>query len=361
MLEQMAHSRFLPENAGPIVLLVDQDQAWLTRLDSRLKKLLPATIQVRIFSDPDGFPASALRLAAGRRCLLLSDSLFAKRFDAEARATDHCSCVPWESPIASEDSATLRHLPVSRIAAWIVGQLGAGLDPGQTTLPERVVTGQDCAGLVLAIDHGWPGHHQWLIRRMAEARQRGQEVVYLGLKPSHQLMLIHAPGSGPNLTAALLRLEQGDPLPPESIGHYIEPHPAGYWQFRPPERSDDILLASLPAVRALVSLTRQRFTGARQPGGANIEPALVVVDVSGFTWQSLGVLAVLSDHLAVRLDLSDTYAAKSSQRELSLLLARLPASCKIIEMRLDDDSRLCDPATPDQPSDPASGLPVLTG
>lgn len=361
MHEQRVDSSFQPENAESILLLVDRDLDWLDRLERCLKRQLPETVRIKIILDLEGSPET-IRLQAGKRpCLMLAAASLGQRCEIEAQGSDPFSWAAWETPIASEGNKPLRHLPASRMAAWIAGQLQESKERTQIPLPLSAPPVQDLEGLILAIDHGWPGHHRWLSRRMDEARQRGLEVVYLGLKPSHQLTLIRSPGSGPNLTAALLRIEQGESLSPETIGHYLEPHPAGYWQFRPPERSDDILLASLPAVRTLVSLVRQRFLALRPPGESVLDSTLLVVDVSGFTWQAIGVLAVLSDHLAIRMDLADTFAAQSSQRELSVLLAKLPASCTIIEMRHDDDSRLCDSATSTQPSDPASGCRVRAG
>jgi hypothetical protein len=103
-----------------------------------------------------------------------------------------------------------------------------------------------------------------------------------------------------------------------------------------------LLLADPEWLRSLVLQLRARVD-ARPLPGAKIETArqpAAFVACFGLPFAYLAQLAVLSDTLAVHLPTTADWASYSARRELSELLARLPVSCRILEMPESEPSAL---------------------
>ncbi|MBP1757679.1 MAG: hypothetical protein H6Q62_535, partial [Firmicutes bacterium] len=205
----------------------------------------------------------------------------------------------------------------------------------------------------------------------------GRQVIYLPLMPTYRMALLQAPGRGLNLTALVLRLTNGEDVQPQDLGLYLEPHHDGYWQFRPPERADDLIQATLPALHDLVSLLRRKILqhgsdqlpGSEKPSGpaclaaGNIAAAggtatggaaaagtaagvtaadsahtLAIIDCSGLPLRTVTALAVMADIFAVRFEPGVDWCTTTGQRELGTVMAKLPSSCKIVEMKSRSES-----------------------
>lgn len=305
----------------PVVLLIDRDPVYLERLVYRLSPLLQIpilTCNPEQLKSADGLgvlePAVRSRVA-----IVLADPDSCQWIRQNPFIATPVLITAWTEPAPSNALGPYRLMPVSKLANWLRDQLAA--------LPVRPADKRDC--MTVTVDMGWFGHESWLRKYLTDAHLSGMNVIYLPLKPTFRMGLIHSPGQGPNLTALLLRISQGENLSPGELGHYLEPHPVGYWQFRPPDRSDDVAMASLPAVRELVSLVRRRAEAIRQETG---QAVCCVVDLAELPLQTMTALVVLADQLAVRFETGDDYARQSFQRELALLLARLPSGCQILEM-----------------------------
>jgi hypothetical protein len=173
-----------------------------------------------------------------------------------------------------------------------------------------------------------------LRQQIAEAVAAGRLVIYLPLMPTYQMTLIQSPGRGPNLTALVLRLSNGEDLQPQDLGQYLEPHHDGFWQFRPPERADDLIQASLSALHELVSLMRRKILlSGSSPGtisekgcshvGRGAGDPLAVVDCSGLPLRSVAALAVMADTFAVRFEPGVDWCTATGQRELGTVMACL--------------------------------------
>ncbi len=168
-------------------------------------------------------------------------------------------------------------------------------------------------------------------RRLIELVRTGRRVIYLPLMPTYQMVCLAPPGQGPSISDLLLQL-LGQHVQAEQIGQYWQPHPEGFFQFRPPDRSDDLVLCSPEILRKLVVLLRERLI-------LETEPCSVFIDCAGIPLTSIASIGVLCDSCEVSLPDQDCFAADAARREISQLLAVLPTSCKIRETRLTQQNK----------------------
>ena len=305
----------------PTVVLVDRESTYLESLARRLMAVLPVEVHGFTTSQAALSAVIASKLPAGRPVLVLADvescaDLLAARESADEsrRFTLRRLVVePWDSRPDLQSGRPYRLMPVSELAAWLKQRLAA------SPFDQK----QDHLELLLAIDLGWPGHVAWVGQHLAKAVASGQDVYYLPLMPTYRMSLIQSPGAGPNLTALLLQLKNGESLSSQSIGHYLEPHAAGYWQYRPPLNCDDLLRAEALELRALVDLARQKPVNGK---------ALLLIDCGGLLMHQVVALAVTADTVAAHFSGRQSWADQSGQRELATVLACLPNRCTILEM-----------------------------
>jgi hypothetical protein len=178
-------------------------------------------------------------------------------------------------------------------------------------------------GLVVGLEQ--TGHLEWLRHTIQASLHEGCQVIYLPLMPTYRMDLLTEPGRGPNLSALLLRLANNDGVERSELGHYLQPHPDGFLQFRPPERSDDLMCCEPDLLRQVVSLLRQKVQEGQ-------DAIVVLVDCAAMPLATICNLAVLCDFCAVWLPITNGFAAEAARREISLLLARLPPGCRIEEI-----------------------------
>lgn len=337
------------------VILIDRDQFYLARVADRLRSVLPCPVLVATpgswpyIESPGSLSApnpDLLNLACG---LVLADHATCMRIKAADQPAGGLDVVEWlEYPLAGSDQP-YRLMSMHQLAAWIQNRLP---EIGQSQIERRIhdvapnQSGRPADALLVALELGWPGHTEWVRRRISSSIAEGHLVIYLPLMPTYRMSLIQAPGRGPNMTALILRLANGEEVTPEDLGHYLEPHHDGFWQFRPPERADDLILANPPALRELVSLLRRKTC----PGNSNMlnrsetdtvrleelaetsgKPR-VIVDCSGLPLQTVSGLAVMANAFACRFGVGNDWSSSAGQRELGTLMAKLPSSCSIIEM-----------------------------
>jgi hypothetical protein len=160
-------------------------------------------------------------------------------------------------------------------------------------------------------------------RRLKEMMSSGERVVYLPLMPTYQMSCLSPPGHGPSMSDLLLQL-LGKNITPEQLGKYWQPNPDGYLQFRPPDRSDDLVLCSPELLRSLINLLRDRLN-------QDIEPGKVLIDCAGLPLATVSIIAVLCTSCEILFPDRDCFATDAARREISQMLANLPASCKILE------------------------------
>lgn len=169
-------------------------------------------------------------------------------------------------------------------------------------------------------------NRRWLLHQMRLELARGRQVYYLPLMASYQMQLTIEPDRcGPSLSDLMLAIHQECAPAAANLGSYMQMHPSGYLQFRPPDRSDDILCCDPEVLRQLVHLLRTRTD--EQNGDA-----IAWIDCFGLPMSTAVRIGVLCDKLAIDLPQSGEYFAREARRELGLLLARLPAGCSIVEV-----------------------------
>ena len=147
-------------------------------------------------------------------------------------------------------------------------------------------------------------------------------VIYLPLMPTYQMQVIKPPGPGVNLSDLLLNLMTGNVVS-DHLGHYLEPHPDGFLQFRPPDRSDDLVASDPATLRQLIVQLRNHIS---QSAGRTS----VLIDCAGLPFSTLTAVAVLCDSCEVVLPEGQSYYAQAARKETTRLLAELPAGIQVI-------------------------------
>jgi hypothetical protein len=179
-------------------------------------------------------------------------------------------------------------------------------------------------GIYLHLSVGISGYRPEVIRlRLLEMTGQGSKVIYLPVMPTYQMACLSQPGQGPAMSDLLLQL-LGRNIEPGQLGPYLQPHPDGYLQFRPPERSDDLVLCSPDILRQLVLMLRKKITTER-------DACSVLIDCTGIPLASVSAMAVLCDGCEISLPDGDSYAAQAARREVGNLLALLPPGCRVKE------------------------------
>ena len=180
----------------------------------------------------------------------------------------------------------------------------------------------DRSGLRLLLSVAASGHDQTQTRQcLNDLVSHGHQVFYLPLMPTYQMTSLVQPAQGPNLSDLLMHLVGQEPGC-EQIGRYCQQHPDGYFQFRPPDRTDDLILCPPDTLRQLIRKLRDYVL--RQP------PVTVgLIDCAGLPLSSVAVAAVMCDACQVSIPGGAGFAADAARMEAGRLFAVLPATCKI--------------------------------
>ena len=166
------------------------------------------------------------------------------------------------------------------------------------------------------------GGRDFYQKRLACLLEAGRQLVYLPLMPTYEMDQVHLASQGPNLSDLLLDL-LGDSLAGQDLGTYWQPHPDGYLQFRPPQRSDDLLTCGTDVLRKLLLAIRDKLSA--DPAARQV----VFIACSGLPLASVAAVAVLCDVLDIELPQAGGFAATAAQVEAGRLLALLPAGCQV--------------------------------
>jgi len=164
-------------------------------------------------------------------------------------------------------------------------------------------------------------------QRLRQMIGSGQRVIYLAIMPTYQMCCLSAPGIGPSLSDLLLKL-MGKAISPEQISQYWQHNPNGYLQFRPPDRSDDLVLCHPDLLRHLIVILKERLEHDN-------EPSKVLIDCAGLPLSTISVIAVLCNICEIIMPGNDNFASEAARREISQFLALLPGTCTIRETRSD--------------------------
>lgn len=317
------------------ILLIDRDPFYVSRLAERLAQLLDGPVLAKSASHPR--LAAEIEGLAGSGIVIVASTELSTILRQGGLDFPTIVWLPWQESRtgpAQESDTLYRLMPASQMALVLKKQLAAAATYPEASLPQTA--GQHPPfNLTVALDLGWEGHRAFVQNWLSQHVKAGREVFYLPLMPNYLMKLVQTPRSGPNLTHLLLRLANGDALSSGELGVYLELHASGYWQFRPAERSDDLMQADATWLRSLVVLVREkiRLLASDEAPDTDVRLPAVLVDCQGLSFNRVASLAVLADFLAVYLGPESDWASTCAQRELGELIARLPASCQVLEMK----------------------------
>jgi len=240
------------------ILLIDRDPFYVSRLAERLAQLLDGPV----LAKPDSHPRLALEIEvlAESGIVIVANPELSTILRQGGLDNPTIVWLPWQESYSGQtkEADTLyRLMPASQMALVLKKQLAATATCPEDTLPQ-IAAKPPLINLTVALDLGWEGHRAFVQNWLSQQVQAGREVFYLPLMPNYLMKLVQTPRSGPNLTHLLLRLANGDALSPGELGVYLELHARGYWQFRPAERSDDLMQADATWLRSLVVLVREK-------------------------------------------------------------------------------------------------------
>lgn len=168
-----------------------------------------------------------------------------------------------------------------------------------------------------------------------QAITQGKRLIYLPLKPLYKIRDSFRRGPEANLGDLLCQIDSGNPPPAKDLGLWLYMHEKGYFTFRLPERAHDLTDCGAGQLQQLIALIADHLA-------TDLEPTLLWLDTQDLSLEKLTPLACLCNLVYVDIPQGASSAATLARRELSLFLASLPPSCAILEGPGEKDS----PAAP---------------
>ncbi len=306
------------------IILADQDTVFTQQLSAKIRQRLTDAAIVTI-NDAQQIESSRLDLKEPH--LMIRNPASVSNLDAE-RFDRHFKIDEWLLVEHGIDPAIFRFARlgpqtdlIAAIDVWSRQNSGQ-LDPHSDDIETDSFDRTPLVHFLFSADsQSLPGTHSR--QRLNILVEQGHKVIYLPLMPTYQMVNIQSNGSGLGLSDLLVRLLDPD-FPCSEIGHFLQPHPDGYLQIRPPDRSDDLVGIEKPLARRLIS-------GIRQFAQLDADQTKVLIDCAGLPIETTKAIAVLCDICEIILPVAaNTFAANAAKRESSDLLAELPSTCQIL-------------------------------
>ncbi len=158
-----------------------------------------------------------------------------------------------------------------------------------------------------------------VVRSLTSAYKKGYRTLYLPLMPLYQMRLVEKPDKGPCLSDLLLKMS-GEIVADDQISHYWQSTSKGWYQFRPPAFSDDVLSCSSEQLRKLIGLIKTRIL-------SDTDTTYALLDCRNIAFDSIRQFSVLCNHVFIRFPAENTFAFSSAEKEAARLINQLPASC----------------------------------
>jgi len=308
------------------IILADAEKDYLTCLAKRLTNAIPGSqlllctqtkeINSMISNSPDPI------------LLIYNPADFAdlKRTEACTSRKVECWSLLNGNKSSAADQLTFRRIGptaelVSRLRQWIDNtHISSDDNPPEKPLINAVADLPQINFLCSLEPAGCrPDNSRKILKNLAQTYER---VVYLPLMPTYQMSCIVKPDNGFTLSHLLLRLI-GNDVDAHELGVYLQPNAEGYLQFRPPDRSDDLVTCCPETLRQLILLTRKYVEQV-------INSCAILIECAGLPFSTLRAVAVLCDSCQILLPDRDCFATLSAKQEASRLMADLPAGCRII-------------------------------
>jgi hypothetical protein len=314
------------------VVIADSEQDYVSRLIDRLGELIPDMDLVACQSSKE--VAEYVHNVHDRHLVFYNQADFQdlpRNLGTQNSAdVDYCPFQPGISPdmdssAMEADRTALWRLGSTRIISGRIKKWQSGLQciSSNTEVGSNATNRPEAAGLHLLFSTTAAGYRPDRSRtRLKELKNQVQTVIYLPLMPTYQMCCLVHPGQGPTLSDLLFRL-LGKDIQPSQLGHYLQPNPDGYLQFRPPDRSDDLVTCCPESLRQLIVLVRDYVS-------CSSGQTAVLIDCAGMPFSLVSVVAVLCDICEVFLPERDCFSTQAARNEVGKLLAEMPVNCKVI-------------------------------
>lgn len=308
------------------IILADAEREYLDILSTRLTQLVPGLVLVSCTCTAD---LTEQVNKSGQRKLIIFNSADFPGLQQALDVDNRCKIDYW--PVSSNEQAVLSSgngllnrtglvtVLAEKLRVWLASSKSD--EPGcdyRTAYHKKIAS----SGLHLLFCAEPGGYRPDLSRqRLAGMVQLSDTVIYLPLMPTYKMSCVTLPGKGPNLSDLLLRLLAKD-IEPCQLGHFLQPHPDGYLQFRPPDRSDDLTACSIEMLRQMIVILRSyliQITGR----------SAALVDFAGLPLSALAAVAVLCNSCEFVLPERDCFATRAAQAEIGRILAELPPECTV--------------------------------
>jgi hypothetical protein len=308
------------------IILADAEKDYLTCLSNRLLNAIPGS-RIQLCTQTDEIN------------LIISNSpdpvllIYNPADFADLRSAEICSCRKIEcwSLINGNKSSTVDQLTFKRIGPTtaLVNQLRQWINDCQgvcdVDYPEPSGVTSTAAlpqiNFLCSLETAGcrPDHSRKTLKNLVQAYER---VIYLPLMPTYQMSCTIKPDNGFTLSHLLLQLT-GNDMDAQALGLYLQPNPDGYLQFRPPDRSDDLVTCSSETIRQMMMIIRKYTEKV-------FSSCAVLIECAGLPFSTLRAVAVLCDSCQILLPDRDCFATLAARQEASLLMADLPTGCLII-------------------------------
>ncbi|HAL73731.1 MAG TPA: hypothetical protein DCM45_01405 [Clostridiales bacterium] len=308
------------------IILADAEKDYLTCLSNRLSNAIPGS-QLKLCTQTEEIN-SMISKSPDPVLLIYNPADFA---DFRTSEEDTCRKIECWSLIngnksSAADQLTFRRIGptaelVSQLRQWIDNSAGhRDADPPESSVMP-VIADLPRINFLCCLDPAGcrPGHNRKILKDLVQTYER---VIYLPLMPTYQMSCIVNPDNGFTLSHLLLRLT-GNDVDIHELGIYLQPNPEGYLQFRPPDRSDDLVTCSSETMRLLILLIRKYIEKV-------FNSCAILIECTGLPFSTLRSVAVLCDSCQILLPEKDCYATLAARQEASQLMSDLPSGCKII-------------------------------
>ena len=310
-----------------MIILADAEREYLENLSTRLKQLVPGLVMVSCTCMAE---LSEHVSKVSQRNLIVYNSTDFPGLQHSLKIDDRCRIEFW--PVSANVHTTVSSaenglLPRTGLVSVLAVRLRDWLSSGNcdeshcvSRLPGRKESDSPGLHLLFCAEPG--GYRPDLSRqRLSSMIQLSETVIYLPLMPTYKMSCVMPSGKGLNLSDLLLRLLAND-VEPGQLGHYLQPHPDGYLQFRPPDCSDDLTTCSIEMLRQMTVILRNYL---QQSAGRTS----ALIDCADLPLASLAAVAVLCNSCEFILPERDCFATWAAHAEVGRILAELPPECNV--------------------------------
>lgn len=216
-----------------------------------------------------------------------------------------------------DSATTLRELIRRRLAA-------VGTRPSDHTPCEATHRPPDEPMVATALTFS-PSVRRAIARRVVDdVRERGDDLLYLPLMPLYMMSTEFTDPVDGHLGHFLLQLSERPTTDSDELGSYLYMHDEGFYTFHLPPRADDLIQIPPPLLRELIARVRTYVE-------TRAIPTRAYIDMDGMELERRTAVAVLCDLVMVETPCGPHAAERAARHELTLMLNRLPLSCRIRE------------------------------